>query len=254
MLNRRPLLSLPLAAWGGAQAAPAEAARPLLLINAVYPPFVNPAGHPQGEGLDIDIAREALRRAGRDLRLELVPWKRALLMLELGRADLTTTITRNTDRDRFLCWTQSYRNGAHYLFFTRLQGAPDIQSLDDLAPLRLGVVAGFFYPPAITGRPEQAVESARDVGVLAQKLLTGRIDVMVVTATRGAWELREAGLAGQLKRQPYRYVTTSPNYLAFAKARCDEPLLAATRQALARMMVDDSIARLERHYLKDLEG
>src|SRR5204863_455217 len=36
----------------------------LVLANAIYPPLVNPQGHASGEGVDIEIAREALHRGG----------------------------------------------------------------------------------------------------------------------------------------------------------------------------------------------
>src|SRR4051812_7612682 len=80
-----------------AACGPARAAAPLLLVNAPYPPFVNPRGDPQGEGIDVEIAREALRRGGYTVELRIVPWKRALAMLEGGEADFTTTISRNGD-------------------------------------------------------------------------------------------------------------------------------------------------------------
>lgn len=250
MIARRLLLCLPALAGSGVGAADEKA--PLLLVNAVYPPFVNPAGHPQGEGLDIEIAREALRRVGREIRVELLPWKRVLLQLESGHADLTTTISRNGDRDRYLLWTQSYRNGASYRFYTRKESPLQLKALGDLAGRHLGTVQGFYYPEAITGQPGVLIDSARDVAVLAQKLNAGRIDVMVVTGIRGAWEIREAGLADQLTRQPYVYAAVSPNYMAFSKARIDQALVAATNAALQRMAVDGSMAAIERRYLKDL--
>lgn len=250
MIDRRCFMCLPLLVGGGASATPVEPDRPLVLVNAVYPPFVNPPGHAQGEGLDIEIAREALRRVGREVRVELLPWKRALLMLELGQADLTTTISRTRDRDRYLRWTRSYRNGAKYQFYTRHDSPLQINSLADLAGRRLGVVQGFFYPEAIMQQPRMAVESARDVGVLLQKLMAGRLEVMVVTATRGAWEIREAGLTQQIKRQPYEYAAISPNYMAFSKQRCDEALVSATSAALAQMAADGTLAAIERRYLK----
>jgi polar amino acid transport system substrate-binding protein len=253
MLLRRTLLCLPALAGSARGLAAGGGERPLLLVNAVYPPFVNPPGHAQGEGLDIDIAREALRRAGRQVEVQLLPWKRALLMLERGQADLTTTISRNSERDRFLRFTQSYRNGASYQFYTRRGTALALRSLDDLAGRRLGTVEGFFYPEAITGRPDVVVDTARDVGLLAQKLQAGRIDVMVVTGIRGAWEIREAGLQDVLTRQPYAYTTASPNYIAFSRARSDAALVTATREALQQMMADGSVAAIERHYLQGLQ-
>lgn len=252
MILRRLLLCLPALAWMHAAGAPAGAEPPLLLVNAVYPPFVNPAGDPQGEGLHVEIAREALRRVGRELRIELLPWQRVLLMLEKGQADLTTSISRDADRDRYLYWTQSYREGAHYQFYTRKGATLQIKTLNDLNGHRLGTVQGFTYPEAITGQPGVVIDSARDVGMLARKLQAGRIDVMVVTGIRGAWEIREAGLADMLLRQPYQHPAASTSYMAFSKARVDMALVVATRAALQQMMTDGTMSSLERRYLKDL--
>ena len=91
-------------ALGAASLGPAwaQAPRRLLLVNAPYPPFVMEAGDPEGEGMDVEIARQALEPAGYELGLQLFPWRRALAMLEQGAADLTTTLSLSGDRQRFL--------------------------------------------------------------------------------------------------------------------------------------------------------
>lgn len=219
------------------------------MVNTVYPPFVNPPGDPAGEGLDVDIASEALRRAGYALELRLLPWKRVLLELETGQADFTTTISRRDDRNRYLDWSPPYRNGADYCFFAR-PGAPF--TLDSLAGLRgrtLGVVSGFHYPAPLVEAGGVRLMPGRDVGMLVKMLLAQRSDYMVATALAGRWELRQRGLEDRVQLQPYRYHSDSPNYLAFARARPPAmAALSAVSAALTQMRADGTLRRIEKRY------
>ena len=137
-----------------------------MLANAVYPPLVNPQGHASGEGVDIEIAREALRRGGFDGAIEIqwVPWKRVLFMLEHGTADFTTTANFSAERDRFLQWSAPYRAGVRYHFYTRKGTALKLQQLEDLRGHRLALSAGFIYPKAVLEVAGAQVEYGRDVG------------------------------------------------------------------------------------------
>ncbi|MDN3919278.1 substrate-binding periplasmic protein [Roseateles violae] len=250
LLRRRLLGATLLAPLPGLPLHASAASAPLRMVNAVHPPFVNPSDHPRGEGIDIEIAREALRRGG-DYRfeLELLPWKRALLMLERGEADLTTTISRNGDRDRYLAWSSAYRLAAGYSFFARPGSRPRLEGLEGLAGKTIGVLAGYFYPPNIVEQAGVVLEPARTPAQLAQKLGAGRADLIVISTRVADVELREQELARQIERQPYQYPASSPNYMAFSKLRPHAQPLAAMEAGLASMARDGSLRRIEQKYL-----
>lgn len=221
----------------------------LVLVNTPYPPFVNPTGDPQGEGIDIEIAREALARAGHTLDVRLVPWKRALLMLERGEADLTTTISKNGDRDRFLSWTIGYRTSVRYHFYTRVDAPFTVQKLEDLDGRVLGVTTGFFYPPKLTERSQQIVHTGGNLSATVQMLHVGRTEIMLVNGLAGAWEIQRLNLARDLRLHPFTYSSDSPTYMAFSKARGQAKVLEDMNNALAAMAKDGSIARIEKKYV-----
>jgi polar amino acid transport system substrate-binding protein len=222
----------------------------LLLVNAVYAPFVNPAGDPSGEGIDVEIAREALRRGGNyEVKVQLVPWNRALLMLELGEADFTTTISRNGDRDRFLSWSTGYRASVGYHFYSQQGGKTRLTSLQGLKGKTLGVTNGFFYPEKITKYPGVKVEPGADISSTIKMLNAGRSDYIVVNSIAGAWQIQQLGLGGNMQRQPLEYSSDSPTYMAFARARDFEAPLAAMNRGLEMMRKDGSLQRILRKYL-----
>ena len=232
-------------AFGMAQAAPLKT---LILVNAPYPPFVNPPGDPSGEGIDVDIAREALRRGGYAVELRIVPWKRVLAMLEKGDADFTTTISRNGDRSLFLVWSSGYRKAVRYHFYGRKGGTVTLRALADLDGRSLGVTTGFFFPPAITERLGVSLHTGTSVAQTVQMLDAGRADFIVVNGLAGAWEIRRRGLADRLALQPLVYSSTSPTYMGFSRARPFAAPLEAMNAGLASMENDGSLARLEKKY------
>ena len=218
------------------------------MVNTVYQPFVNPPGHPIGEGMDVALAREALKRAGYDLAIELLPWRRVLYMLKAGLADFTTTISRRDDREAYLSFTAPYRLGANYRFYTRRGSPVRIASLDDLRNLRMGVIEGFHYPPTLLSQPGIRTVAGREIGSLVAMLMANRTDCLLVTAIAGAWEIRERGLDAQVERQPYEWESDSPNYLAFSTARLGGDTLASVSAALVQMGRDGTQARIEKRY------
>ena len=237
--------------WAHAEPALAPTAGTLVLANTVYPPLVNPQGHASGEGIDIEIAREALKRGGYAGAIEVqwVPWKRALFMLERGLADFTTTVNHSAERDRFLRWSVSYRAGKHYDFYTRHGSGLKVERLQDLSGLRLALSAGYIYPQAVLDQVNGRVEYARDVGAAVQLVEHERADVVIVTTLVGLWEVRHLGLVNRLDRQPLQHFNPEPTFMGFSKnSPRSAAALAAMDAGLASMQRDGSIARIEKRY------
>jgi polar amino acid transport system substrate-binding protein len=223
--------------------------RPFLqMVNTVYPPFVNPPNDPSGEGLDVDIARLALDRAGFDMRIEYLPWKRALLKLEEGSADLISTISRREDRNRFLDWSLPYRMGAEYKFFGLRDSRITLVQLADLKDKNIGLVAGFHYPGSILDSGATFFY-ARDVNMLVKMLHAKRIEMFVATGIAGEWGINSLGLGSYIVALPYVYTSTSPNYLAFSrKSELAMKALPNVKVTLRRMLEQGEIQKLERRY------
>jgi polar amino acid transport system substrate-binding protein len=244
MLKRRGLL---LAGAASLQAAPP---RKLLLVNTEYPPLVMPAGEPQGEGIDIELAREALRPAGYDIELQLLPWRRVLAMLEQGQADLTTSISLSGERRRFLRFSTGYREQVRYAFYARATHPLALQELAQLQGQRLGMAAGYHYPPAIREALGGEAMDARDLPTLVAMLAAGRCDFIVGNELPLVWHVLRSGLGARLQRQAYTHVSDSPTYMALSRLRHpDDRLLDALDAGLRRLRRNGRQAAIERRYL-----
>lgn len=224
----------------------------LLLVNAEYPPFVLPPGDPQGEGMDIEIAREAMRRSGYQLEVQHFPWRRALAMLERGEADLTTTISISEERRRFLRFSVGYRTSVHYSFFSRKGDKLVLERMDQLNGVRLGLATGYFYPSAIREAPGVKVVEGRDIPTIVAMLAAGRTDCIVVNHLAGAWTIRRLGLQADMQLQPLAYTSGSPTYMAFSRARHPhDAAIDVMDRGLQLMLRDGSLSRIEKKYLTE---
>jgi len=223
----------------------------LTLVTSPYPPFVNPEGDPVGEGVDIDIAREALSRGGYSIKVVMVPWKRALNMLRDGQADLTTTISKNEDRDSYLAWTQGYRNSVEYRFYGKKGDARKLTTLKNLEGMRIGITLGYFYPDALVKRQNVNYLSGNTISNTVQMLTKGRSDFILVNNIAGLWEIKKLGLTQELELQALKYHSDSPTYMAFSRQANFEKPLNVMIESLKQMAKDGSIQRIEKKYIMD---
>lgn len=103
---------------------------------------------PQGEvkGLGADIVREIARRMGHQIKIEIFPFKRALRMVETGRADAFIGPYKSEKREKFMIYTQSHFYQDPMTFYVREES--DFQwngQLSSLADKKIGLTRGWSY-------------------------------------------------------------------------------------------------------------
>ena len=130
------LWGLLLACVGGASAQPET----LRIATGELPPYASSARADQG--MSLHIVRQAFARAGVQVEYVFLPWTRALVETRDGKWDATAAWGRNAERDKGLLvsdnvlteqWQILYRSDRNFAW----------SSLQDLAGLRIGVVADY---------------------------------------------------------------------------------------------------------------
>lgn len=200
----------------------------------------------------MEIAVKALSNLGIKTSIQLVPFKRALAMLEIGQADLTTTLSFREDRDAYIQWSVPYRDSTTYIFFTQKSSPFTPASLGDLRGKTIGVVRGFTYPAAFTDDVGIKKSEAPDTASLMNMLLAGRFDAIIVNSIVGRYELHSTGKISQVKEAPIRLTSqdSKGTVMGFAKIRNLTNLVEAFNRELRKMLADGTIARIEKKYLE----
>ncbi|WP_319243463.1 transporter substrate-binding domain-containing protein [uncultured Propionivibrio sp.] len=204
-------------------------------------------------GVDVDMLRRAAAKAGASVRIEALPWKRVLHLLENGGTPWAMPLFRTPEREV----VSSFIAPLHFStmgVFVRRGGEFPFTSLDDLNGKRLGYNRGYALPPDLSEAVRQGRLQLEEVASTAQnveKLLAGRIDCFVANV-----ENVDFTLVGMASRQdvvllPKRLWERRPAYLVIARAAEGKETagtVASLRQALESLHRDGSYARILAQY------
>lgn len=260
-LDRRQLLALGMAGWTGTAAArsrsrseggdPRAGRLSLTLVSDPEPPFVLPEGHPLGEGIDIDIAREALRLGGGyQLEVQRMPWNRALNLLERGEVDLCPGLSVTPERREFLAFSESYGKPVRQEIVTRRDAGIQLTQLSELAPLRLGLVKGYAYPAKLSAQFGPRVEFGLSLAAVLRMLAAGHVDAVLTDEVSARWLLRELGFERVLRRQTLGIDGGEVSHMGFSMRRPGfQDALAAMNRGLQLLSRAPGWARFEAPYL-----
>ena len=222
-----------------------------ILANAPYPPFVMPPGHPEGPGIDMEIAMRVLEGLGITPQVRIEPFKRVLALLEEGRADMTTSLSFRENRDRYLLWSTPYRSDTTYVFYVRKDSAFAPQKLEDLRGRTVGMARGFVFPEAFMHDMAIGKDEAPHMKSLAAMLLEGRFDAIIVNNLAGRYELQQTGRMSEIRQAPFSI--SSPDdagtFMGFSRARIHRDLVQRFNAELERLKTEGVIDEIKRKYL-----
>ncbi|MBH9551664.1 substrate-binding periplasmic protein [Inhella gelatinilytica] len=211
-------MSVGLTALGWTGGAVGQAPVPLRLVADVDPPFVMPAGHALGPGIDIDIAQTALRLGGGPpISVEILPFRRTLLMLERGEADFTVGLRRTPEREQLLSFSRAYGTEVRHQFLVRGASGVRVRTLQELQGRQVGLVRGFAYPPALLAAVGSGATWGPNRPALLRMLEAGHVEVVAMTAVVATWLLQELSLTEALRIERFELPSGTGTHMAFAR-------------------------------------
>lgn len=219
------------------------------IVDEPYPPYTyGELGGQVSGGIGVEIVKELFNRLGVEVEFELVPWKRALKMVEVGRADGTNLLMHTVDRERYLVFTDTVLE-VRELFHYRADriNAFEWETFNDLKRYTIGLVNGYTYGDdflTAIDRLKLKVEYAESSVLALRKLFAGRVDlflenepvVKALVADNTAWK-------GVFKTAS-KPVSTFNFHLSFSKRSPAVKLLPDINRVIAEMKQDGSIDRI----------
>ncbi|HEY9103367.1 transporter substrate-binding domain-containing protein [Chitinimonas sp.] len=198
-------------------------------------------------GLNVELAREALRRMGCSMNLVEMPWARALLELEHGRLDILPGALRSEERERYAYFSQPTNRSPNVLFLSKQ--AANRYPIGELADIvgtefRLGTQIKVNYGPVYMQLQQNPAFLARLVPITQRRgawkmLQLGRLDGMIADEVTALMELRQLGLSEAVVKT--QVVTADePAMFAFSKQRINADFVDHFNQALEAMKANGS--------------
>jgi polar amino acid transport system substrate-binding protein len=191
-------------------------------------------------GFYVAIIREAARRADVSLQFVEVPFKRALRMMEFGRADLMLGPNRTPERGRYMEYLRVPLPREAKVFYLR-PGLRALDNYDALKGMQIGVLPGALYFPRF-----DADETLRRVLIPSyssglEMAMRGHVDAVIMPELLGRYLTQLKRI--DLKTASYR-IPGRPSYIAMSRKSPALHVKDRLVDALEAMVADGTMARL----------
>lgn len=211
-------------------------------VTTNYPPYYG-KDLPHG-GVVTQITVEAFRRSGYTLKVEWLPWARAVDVAKEGRADGIMGIWYAKEREEFFVYSLPLLN-TQLGFYRRADSWISFKNLQDLKPYRVGVVLASTRPKGFDDAGLM-VDEAVDAEANLRKLDARRIDLALIEKAAAEYLINNKLI--QFKDWLVWLdppVALMPMYVVFSRKTHDyEKKRNALNKGLKEMEMDGTLARL----------
>ncbi len=223
------------------------------ILKACGHPFYPPVSwHSQREltGLAPAVTRQIFAELGYQVQLSADSnWKRCLLEVEQGNADIVVAAFRTQPREAWLYFSQVPIIADPITLFVNTRVPLRYESLNDLKGKTVGLLLGDSFGDAI----DRFIQQYNSIEYVSQgkqnfaKLAVGRIDYMPLGQLSGDLQRTRLGFSEQVRALD-TVITTEHYYLALGRDSQLQQHLPYINQRLREMQQDGTLARLTHQY------
>ena len=229
------------------------AAEPFKIVTSDYPPYSFVEGQVQ-KGMAVDVLKEAFARMKLELRIEFMPFPRAIQLLRSAEADGIFPFAIKEDRLAFTLYpkepliadTQSLfvRADSHIVFNGRLASLGDY-----VFGKQRDAFNGQAFDEAVSAGQIHKIEEAKDQRQVVLMLVASRFDIAVGPSLVVKYFARETGNATAIRELHPSLGTPLQAYLGLSKQKDLAALAERLDRTIAGMRQDGSYQRIISQYL-----
>lgn len=228
------------------QAEETAPSKETVLATIHFPPYIIESEDGSLRGFDTEVAHEAFKRMGRNLRIEIMPWRRVLASAQNG--DIAGVLTCSPRQSFLMSEPISTATNALFIPSNHDFKRYPISNLEDLKKypdLLIGGVAG-YRQLKLLDKLHLKYDTSPDDRSAFKKLFAGRIHVFLSIQEFGEYILNQLHLSHLIKVIPLQ----SKNYhVCFSKARENSTRLVQDfNKALHSMRADGTYQAIHDKY------
>lgn len=198
----------------------------------------------EARGLSVEIAKEMLRRAKLDAKIELFPWPRAFALCKATPNTLLLTTARTPEREKLFHWIGPIAKREVWLW--KLSNREDI-SVNSLAQASKYVVATTIGDASVSTLLKNGFVvgknldlSSNSQGIL-RKMEVGRVDLVPISLQSSG--LREGEVPGQILEKVTLVTREGGNFMA-VNLQSDPALVKLLEPAFNSIVSDKTLQTL----------
>lgn len=188
--------------------------------HAGYFPF-NFIDNNRRTGFSVDVLNYFQRHSNFKFEFIVVPWPRALFLLEKGKVDLVLTLFKTPEREKIYHFIEpAYASESSQLFTLKDRNIDFNGQLEQLTPYTVGTVREYSYGYAFDNAKFINKPQALTEDNLVKLLLGNRVDMIIGNPLIINNVIRKRQATGKIKALDPA-VETTPVHMALTKARPD---------------------------------
>lgn len=221
-------------------------AKTFKLVSEPYPPFEYQENG-KDVGMDVEILKAAASKAGIELKIDFLPWSRALDQVKSGEADGIFSLLKNAEREGFLIFPATPLYVGKNVFFAAASFTGKVESLADLKGKTVGIVNGNSYGEQFDKATGFTKDGVADQDTLIKKLLAGRNELIVTAEKVGWYSVKQQG-GKDVKALPF-VVSKENYYIGLSKKSANGKELAdKLGKALADLEKSGVLTKIRKKY------
>ncbi|CAM3762018.1 substrate-binding periplasmic protein [Vibrio aquimaris] len=218
------------------------AAEPLELVTLEYPPYIE-TRNGQVSGVAVLLVSYIFHQLETPVNITVLPWARALALVQRGKADGIFTAFKNAEREKFADYSRNVLF-VQNISLMALRGSgyrPEEILVGDVSDIALCVVNGVSYGKRMDTKIAQggfrAVFQRNSAKECAHLIRTKRADIWVNNEFGARSILVQESLDKAIEILSPA-IEATPSYIAFSKKRDRKALLNRFDEVLAEMRQD----------------
>ena len=233
--------------------APCQGATPFTVVTSNYPPFSFIDGDVQ-KGIGVDVLKEAFARMKVELKIEFLPFPRAIQAFESGSADGIFPFAIKDERIAYTLYPKEYLVADTSALFVRADSPITFDgNLGQLGDYTFGLQRDAFngsaFSEAVNAGVIRKIEKTLDQRQVVLMLVQSRFDIAIGPSLVVRYYARETGNAKNIKELRPALEKPLPAYLGFSKQKDLAALMLRFDQTIAKMRRDGTYQRIMTQYL-----
>jgi polar amino acid transport system substrate-binding protein len=226
----------------------------IYLVTEEYPPY-GYLENKEIKGIAVDVVKELCKRQNIELKLELLPWTRALKMTELGEADGIFTTFYSEERTKYLDFVEEpLAYEAQYIYTLKGNTINYDGTMKSLSTYKIGILQDYYLGNEFDSAMQNGtlkVEETTDMKTNLQKLVDGRIDLIVDHHLSTLFYLKKMNLLDQVVESKETFRQPESLHLCFSKAKkFDAEFIKQMNDTLKQMKEDGTYDKIVNSYIQ----
>ncbi len=222
-----------------------ETLRPVKMACSPFSPFKIENSENGQKGIDIEIMQEVFALSSRKIEYNYYPWKRAVKLVETGKADGLCGCSYHPDRENNFIFSDIVGEHSQGVFLADGVELNEFNSVKDLQGLSIATVRGYSVQKELKDHGINTYE-ARDDDELLTILQNGRVDAIYTYRDILLYALSHSGKSGHVN---YRELTRKPYYFCFSPTQSDiEDIVEEVNQGLRIIRYNGTYDKIWKSY------